>query len=147
MANHVCEVFVSEEPIAVPAQSFADETGAVVDFWGVVRGTEDGAEISGIEYEAHRVMAEHQLRAIAEEAGREFGLTMVRVEHRIGFVPAGEASLFVRVGSGHRPAAFRASAWMVEELKKRAPIWKHPAFAAATARHAWAPREALAAPK
>ncbi len=71
----------------------------MVDFWGVVRGTEDGAEISGIEYEAHRAMAEHQLRAIAEEAAAAFELKQIIVQHRLGFVPAGEASLFVRVGS------------------------------------------------
>lgn len=145
MANPVCEVLVNDEFIPVPRHSFAEETGAVVDFWGVVRVTEEGAEISGIDYEAHGAMAEHQLRSIAEEAVREFGLTTVFVQHRIGFVPAGEASLLVRAGSRHRPAAFRASAWIVEELKKRAPIWKHPAFAKATARHARSEREPIAA--
>ena len=136
MANHVCEVLVSDDPILALPNDVPDETGAVVDFWGVVRRTEDAREISGIEYEAHRSMAEHQLRVIAEQALSEFGLTTVRVQHRVGFVRAGDASLLVRVGSGHRPAAFRASAWIVEELKKRAPIWKHPAFAEATARQA-----------
>lgn len=136
MANSRCEVFVSEAPIAAPRDEVPDESGAVVDFRGVVRGMEDGREISGIDYEAHVPMAEHQLRVIAEEAQREFGLTAVRVQHRIGFVRAGEASLLVRVCSGHRPAAFRASAWMVDELKRRATIWKHPAFTKATARQA-----------
>ena len=131
MANPVCEVLVSEEPITSVSDSVATETGAVVDFWGVVRRTEDTREISGIEYEAHQAMAEHQLRTIAEEAQREFGLTTVRVQHRVGFVAEGEASLLVRVGSRHRAAAFRASAWIVEQLKRRAPIWKHPRFVAA----------------
>jgi molybdopterin synthase catalytic subunit len=89
-------------------------------------------------------MAEHQLRTIAEQAASEFSLTTVRVHHRIGFVPAGEASLLVRVGSRHRPAAFRASAWIVEELKTRTPIWKHPAFAAGSAGHAGPAQEAVA---
>lgn len=131
MPNPVCEAFLSEKAILPLGESAPEETGAIVDFWGVVRGTEDAREIRGIEYEAHRAMAEHQLRVIAEQALRDFGLTMVRVQHRIGFVPAGEASLLVRVGSGHRPAAFRGSAWIVEELKKRAPIWKHVRFVAA----------------
>ena len=133
MANHVCEVLVSDEAIAAPAPHVPAETGAIVDFWGVVRRTEDKREITGIDYEAHVRMAEHQLRAIAEQAVGDFGLMMVRVHHRIGFVAEGEASLLVRVGTRHRPAAFRASAWIVEELKKRAPIWKHVRFATAAA--------------
>lgn len=119
---------MSEEPIAPPSAAIPDETGAVVDFWGVVRRTEDAREISGIEYEAHHTMAEHQLRSIAEQGLNDFRLTMVYVQHRIGFVAEGEASLLVRVASRHRPAAFQASAWIVEELKKRATIWKHPRF-------------------
>ena len=99
-----------------------------MDFWGVVREMEDGSEIAGIEYEAHHAMAEHQLRALAEEAAQSFDLRQVRITHRLGVVPAGEASLLVRVGSRHRAAAFQASVWIVDELKKRVPIWKRPMF-------------------
>lgn len=130
MAHPVCEVLLGEDRIAAPRESYTSETGGVVDFWGVVRETEDGREISGIEYEAHLSMAEHQLRAIAEQAVAAFDLNEVIVQHRLGFVPAGEASLFVRVGSRHRAAAFRGSVWIVDELKKRAPIWKHPRMSA-----------------
>jgi molybdopterin synthase catalytic subunit len=126
MTARVCEVLLTEEVLVPPPEMAGDETGAVVDFWGVVRGTEENASISGIEYEAHRVMAEHQLRVIAEEAAERFELTRIIVHHRTAFVPVGQASLFVRVGSRHRAAAFRAAQWLVDELKKRAPIWKHP---------------------
>ncbi|MEO5720875.1 MAG: molybdenum cofactor biosynthesis protein MoaE [Chthoniobacterales bacterium] len=132
MANPVCEVLLSNRPLAAPEGVSPPETGAVVDFWGVVRGTEAGAEISGIEYEAHRAMAEHQLRAIAEETGGQFDLKQITIHHRIGFVPAGEASLLVRIGTRHRAEAFRAGVWLVDELKKRAPIWKHPQAGAAS---------------
>ncbi len=47
--------------------------GAVIDFWGVVRGSEDGREIHGIEYETHREMAEHQLKRIAQQASELLG--------------------------------------------------------------------------
>ncbi len=132
MANSVCEVLLTEMPLRAPAESSSSETGAVVDFWGIVRETEGGAKILGINYEAHRVMAEHQLRGIADETAGQFPLTKIVIHHRIGFVPVGEASLFVRVGGGHRGETFRASAAIVEELKKRAPIWKHPIFNEAT---------------
>ncbi len=131
MANSNCEVLLTEAPLAVPPDAFAVEVGGVVDFWGVVRRTEEGAPISGIEYEAHRSMAEHQLRAIAEEGMRSFTLLQLFVLHRLGFVPVGEASLLVRVCCKHRAEAFRACAWIVDELKKRVPIWKRPQFAAA----------------
>ena len=53
---------------------------------------------------------------------------MVMVHHRVGFVRTGEASLFLQVGAPHRAAAFEASKWIVDELKKKAPIWKRPRF-------------------
>ncbi len=89
---------------------------------------EDGREISGIEYEAHEAMAQHQMEGIAQEAGAEFGLAEIYLHHRIGFVAAGEASLFLRVSSAHRAASYRGSAWLVAELKKKVPIWKKPIF-------------------
>jgi molybdopterin synthase catalytic subunit len=105
----------------------------MVDFWGVVRRLEAGCEIEGIEYEAHREMAEHQLKRIAEQACEKFGLSLAIIHHRIGFTAVGEPSLFVRVTSPHRTDGFRASQWIVNELKKSVPIWKRPAFAKATA--------------
>ena len=128
MANPVCEVLVTEERLNVPADRVDRDAGARVDFQGIVRGLENGREIDGIDYEAHRKMAEHQLQQIAEQAAIEFGLRLVIIHHRIGFVAVGEPSLFTRVCSGHREAAFQASRWIVEELKKKVPIWKRPRF-------------------
>ena len=126
MANPVCEVSLTDSPLIAPHGWRGNETGAVVDFWGVVRATEDGAEIAGIEYEAHGTMAEHQLAGVAGDAAERFGLSSISIHHRTGFVPVGEASLLVRIGTGHRAEAFAAAKWAVDELKKRVPIWKHP---------------------
>jgi molybdopterin synthase catalytic subunit len=128
MANPVCEVLVTEGQLNVPENPVDPAAGARVDFQGIVRGSEDGREIEGIDYEAHREMAEHQLKQIAERAAIEFGLRSVIIHHRTGFVAVGEPSLFTRVCSGHREAAFQASRWIVEELKKKVPIWKRPRF-------------------
>src|SRR5262249_20244804 len=73
MANVVCEISVTEASLA-PQGSDIGGAGAVVDFWGIVRPLEDGREIEGIDYEAHREMAEHQLKRIAEQAAERFGL-------------------------------------------------------------------------
>jgi molybdopterin synthase catalytic subunit len=129
MANFVCEVVLTEAPLRTPT-SEVKGVGAIVDFWGVVRTFEDRREIEGIDYEVHREMAEHQLRKIAEQAAEKFGLTLLIIHHRIGFIAVGEPSLFMRVASSHRKEGFRASQWVVDELKKKVPIWKRPKFKA-----------------
>jgi molybdopterin synthase catalytic subunit len=135
MANCVCEVLVTEKPLenaagtaAPPVQDVDASAGAIVDFWGVVRNLEGGREIEGIDYESHTPMAEHQLQLIAAASAQKFQLRKVIAHHRIGFVRAGEASLFLRVMAPHRAAAFEASKWIVDELKQKVPIWKKARF-------------------
>ena len=135
MANVVCEISVTQAPLLVQGSDIAG-AGAVIDFRGIVRPIEDGREIDGIDYDAHREMAEHQLKRIAEQAAERFGLKFVIVHHRIGFIAVGEASLFLRVASSHRSEGFRASQWIVDELKKKVPIWKRPRFRLESHRHA-----------
>lgn len=128
MATWHSEILITTSPLQSRPNRWSGAAGASVDFWGVVRTLEDGREISGIEYEAHQTMAQRQMELIAETARTDFGLEEVILQHRIGFVAAGEASLFLRVASAHREAAFRASSWIVTELKKKVPIWKRPLF-------------------
>jgi molybdopterin synthase catalytic subunit len=138
MANSVSQVLLTEARLDAPKEDVRHGesvhwridlgAGAVVDFWGVVRELEDGRKIEGIDYEAHKAMAEHQMKVIADAAAEAFGLSQVVLHHRVGFVRTGEASLFLRVSAQHRAAAFEASKWIVDELKKKVPIWKAPAF-------------------
>ena len=134
MANVVCEISVTQEPLAGRVSDISG-AGAVVDFWGVVRLLEDGREIDGIDYDAHHEMAEHQLKRIAELATERFRLKLVIIHHRIGFIAVGEPSLFLRVASPHRSEGFSASQWIVDELKKKVPIWKRPLFKTEIVRH------------
>ena len=120
MATWHSEILITTDPLRLRPNNWNGAAGASVDFWGIVRSLEERREISGIEYEAHQV--------IAEAARSQFDLVEVVLQHRIGFVAAGEASLFLRVASAHRGAAFQASAWIVAELKKNVPIWKRPIF-------------------
>ena len=129
MAISVCEVSLTETQLDLPEARNDPEAGAIVVFWGAVRANEDGREIIGIEYEAHRAMAEHQMRIVAESALEKFELREITLRHRIGFVPVAQPSVVVRVSSGHRGAAFAASQWIMDELKRVVPIWKHPVFA------------------
>jgi molybdopterin synthase catalytic subunit len=128
MANPVYEVLLTKERLDTPSAIVDLAVGAAVDFSGIVRELEDGREIEGIEYEAHATMAQYQLEKIVQQALSDFRLRGVVIHHRVGFVPAGEPSLFVRVTAQHRGEAFTASQWIVDELKRKAPIWKRPRF-------------------
>lgn len=124
MANYDWEVALISGPLDLSSRANAAGAGAIIEFFGNVRPLENGEPIEGIEYEAHREMAERQMRVISQEAAERFKLLSVKMQHRIGFVAVGETSLFLQVGAAHRGAAFDASQWMVDELKKRVPIWK-----------------------
>jgi len=107
-------------------------SGAWLDFYGVVRDREDSAEdpagfaIEAIDYEAREEMAVYQMEKILKELSSVYPLQAVLVIHRIGLVRAGEASLLVRILSGHREEAVRCCAEFLDQLKKWVPIWKHP---------------------
>jgi len=146
MAISVCEVSLTESALAVPETNDDPQAGAVVVFWGAVRATEAGREITGIQYEAHLAMAEHQMQLVAENAAKKFDVREIFVRHRIGFVPAAEPSVVVRVTSGHRGAAFAASQWIMDELKRVVPIWKHPVFKDVSAVSPQPPRQTSEAP-
>jgi molybdopterin synthase catalytic subunit len=128
MANSVSAVSITKEPLELPLPPEDLEAGALVVFWGNVRALENGREITGIDYEAHRTMAEHQMRLVAESAAQKFEVREIFLRHRIGFVAAGAPSVVVRVASGHRGEAFAACQWIMDELKRVVPIWKRPVF-------------------
>lgn len=102
------------------------ETGAEVEFRGIVRETEQGRAIGGLSYEAHVPMAERRLRRIIDELGGTWPCQAVWFVHRLGWVPVGEASLYIRVHASHREQAFRFCMELVDLLKKDVPIWKLP---------------------
>lgn len=99
--------------------------GAVIQFSGVVRGEEDGAPISGIDYEAFVPMVERQFGLLFDELEQRWPqVGSVRLVHRLGFVAAGEASLWVEVSAPHRGEAFAACQWLIDRMKQVVPIWK-----------------------
>lgn len=100
------------------------ESGAVVEFLGVVRGTEDGEPISHLDYEAYTPMAERIIGSLVTEAKQRWGLQGVHVRHRTGRVDIGEAAVLIRVESGHRAEAFEACRWLIDAVKHDVPIWK-----------------------
>jgi len=112
------------DPCALLEEVASPSNGASVLFVGTVRDVNDGAEVSGLDYSAYQGMAERELDAIAHEAVRRWGTEEVVVEHRIGTLTLGEASVVIAVAHPHRGEAYDASRYIIEELKKRLPIWK-----------------------
>lgn len=122
------DVRISTEPIieaALQAKRQASAgAGAVVYFIGLVRGTEAGAPIEGLEDESFQRMVEHQFELLLNQIEKRWPIESVRLVHRIGFVKVNEASLWVEVVAPHRSEAFAASQWLIDEMKKVVPIWK-----------------------
>lgn len=103
--------------------------GAGLLFLGTVRDHADGRPVSGMGYEAYREMAETTLAEIAAEAADRLDGGAVAVVHRIGELALGEASVGIAVGSPHRAPAYEANRYVIEEIKKRLPVWKHEHYA------------------
>lgn len=98
--------------------------GASVLFVGTVRDVNDGRAVTGMEYTAYELMAERELARIVGEAANRFETDDVVVEHRLGRLDVGEASVAIAAAHPHRARAFDAARYVIEQLKNRVPIWK-----------------------
>jgi len=112
------------DPAAVLAKVGADEDGASLLFLGVVRDHAEGRAVRGMRYDAYEQMAESVLAEIAGEAAERLGTDRVAVVHRTGELGVGEVSVAIAVSSPHRAEAYEASRYVIEEIKKRLPVWK-----------------------
>ena len=122
METHI--EFTTEPIIVPPALATTRETGAEVEFRGIVRETEKGEAIGGLNYEAHVPMATRQIHRILNQLGGSWPCHAVWFIHRLGWVPVGEVSLYIRVQASHREAAFRFCMALIDLLKADVPIWK-----------------------
>jgi molybdopterin synthase catalytic subunit len=123
------------EPIdatALVARVSRAANGAVLLFLGVVRDVNDGRAVTGIEYSAYEPMAARELGDIAMEVAHRFGVTDVAIDHRLGKLALEEASVGIAVAHPHRAQAYEASRWIIEEIKRRVPIWKREHYADGT---------------
>lgn len=107
------------------ADFVADPTaGAMATFVGMTRNTNDGRNVTRLEYECYPGMAEKEMQKIAEAVLTRWPIIKVAMLHRIGRVDIGEASVAIAVSSGHRHAAFEACHYAINQLKETVPIWK-----------------------
>src|SRR5688572_7738793 len=120
------------DPAAVLAEVASTANGATVLFVGTVREVNDDRQVTGIDYAAYSAMAETELEAIAKEVGALHETRDIVVEHRIGTLGLGDASIAIAVAHPRRAAAFEAARMIIEEVKRRVPIWKREHYADGT---------------
>ena len=119
------EIAFTTGPIAIPPLHASSlEIGACVEFQGIVRQTEGGIALAGLHYEAYEPMARRQLARIFAELAIAHPCHAVTFIHRLGWVPVGEASLFIRVLAAHRGEALRLCGEAIDRMKADVPIWK-----------------------
>jgi molybdopterin synthase catalytic subunit len=109
---------------ALVAEVARTANGATILFVGTVRDVNNGRAITGMDYTAYTSMAERELADIVAEAASRFETSDIVVEHRIGTLTLGDASVAIAVAHPHRAEAYDASRYVIEQLKQRVPIWK-----------------------
>ena len=119
------EIVFTHEPLLAPAPRMESrEVGARVEFFGIVREMEKGEALSGLGYEAHEPMARKHLERLFAELAVAHPVEAVVFIHRLGWVPVGEASMFVRVLAAHRGEALAFCGAAIDRMKQDVPIWK-----------------------
>lgn len=114
----ICHEVLCMAPMAYP------EAGAVMRFTGVVRPVENEVTISALIYEGYEPMARHVMNQILENLATSHPVDHVRVQHRLGIIPVGEAAIIIEAASKHRGASLGLISAFMDQLKQDVPIWK-----------------------
>ena len=122
-------IVVEESPLPLDPQRLlarldTEGCGAVVSFVGLTRGKEGHADVLRLEFDAWEGKLAAVLNRLAREALHDCGVLAVAMSHRIGTVGPNEPIVAIHVGSPHRAEAFTACSWLIDELKRQAPLWK-----------------------
>ncbi|MGN6520997.1 MAG: molybdenum cofactor biosynthesis protein MoaE [Dokdonella sp.] len=123
---------LSDAPIDVAAERPALDhaaAGAYASFEGWVRDHNDGRAVHRLDYQAYAALALVEGEAILEEARARFRIREARCVHRVGTLAIGDLAVWVGVSADHRGAAFDACRWILDEVKRRVPIWKNEHYA------------------
>lgn len=102
--------------------------GGMVMFVGSVRRGPDDGPVSAIDYGVYDEMAVAEVERMLGEARARWPAACCILQHRVGQVPVGEASIAVVVAAPHRGEAFEACRYVIEEVKRRFPAWKRELF-------------------
>ena len=123
---------LSESPIdaAALARELAQVgAGACVTFEGWVRDNNEGRNVLRLGYQAYAPLALAEGERILAEARAKFAVVDAACAHRVGTLEVGELAVWVGVSAAHRDAAFAACRYVIDEVKRRVPIWKNEHYA------------------
>ena len=109
-------------------QARGDGCGGICAFVGVVRATHAGRRVRHLDYEAFEPLALKAFAQIRDEVGREWPQATVAIQHRVGRLGVGDASVACVAAAAHRAEAFQACRYAIERVKQIAPVWKHEFF-------------------
>ena len=137
--EHVTEeksrVSLTEKAIdtdAILASVASPRAGAVLLFVGTTREVTEGRVTESLDYSGYREMALEEMQRLANRAAERWPLSRVTMEHRLGHVAIGEASVAIALSAPHRKEAFEAGEWLIDQLKESVPIWKRENWADGT---------------
>ena len=126
---HAKVINIKKEKIEISkAEDFiaSSKFGATIFFTGTVRDTNENKKVTGITYDSHDDLVIKSFNEIYKEAGEKLHIKdkSVFIEHVKGYVGLGEISIIIAVACKHRAEAYDLSRYIIEEIKKRSPIWK-----------------------
>ena len=126
---HTKIIDLKKEKIEVKkAEDFISSSkfGASLIFKGTVRNTNDNKKVTGITYDSHDAMVIKSFEEIYNEVDQKLKIKdkAVYIEHVKGYLNLGEISIIIAVACPHRAEAYILSKYIIEEIKKRSPIWK-----------------------
>ena len=117
-----------EKILTSGAEKFIKDSkfGASIYFLGTVRNTNDNKTVTGITYDSHDEMVIKSFKEIYNEADQKLDIKdkAVFIEHAKGYLNLGDVSIIIAVACKHRDQAYVLSRYIIEEIKKRSPIWK-----------------------
>ena len=112
----------------IEAENFisSHDYGASIYFTGTVRNQNDDKSVIGITYDSHDALVINSFKEIYNEADQKLNIKdkSVYIEHAKGYLNLGEVSIIIAVACKHRDQAYVLSRYIIEEIKKRSPIWK-----------------------
>jgi molybdopterin synthase catalytic subunit len=122
-------VFIQEAPDYLDVDELRTQLdttgcGAIVSFIGITRGYDDGEEVLRLEFDSWQEKLSQTLNDLGNQAINRFSLHSVAMAHRTGSVGPGENIVAIHVASPHRKEAFEGCSWLIDELKRQAPLWK-----------------------
>ena len=126
---HAKIIDIKEKTISLSdAEKFISSTnyGASIYFTGTVRNQNNNKSVIGITYDSHDNLVIKSFKEIYQEAEKKLNIKdkSVFIEHAKGYLNLGEISIIIALACKHRDEAYLLSRYIIEEIKKRTPIWK-----------------------